>query len=404
MPQPTATDRVPMRWLLLLGLVAALGPLSSDSYLPAFPTMRTDFATSNAMIQATLTAMLVGAAVGPLIMGPLSDIIGRRRPFIGSLLVFAVISWAQAFAPTIQVLIGLRLVQGFAGMSASIMGQAILRDMTPDGDLMRSLSRMRLVTLTAPILAPSFGVLALRFTGWRGIFIVTGTMAVLLSVALLRAPASAFRGRATDADRVVRQSLDAYRYLLRDPRVRLGNVSAACMFTALMLYISNGSLVFRDALGIQPSMFGAIFTINALCMLAGSQLAPSVVARYGSQRVYVGAGAVAAFGLAIMLGSALVGQSAARVFFVGLPIVVFTFGLSLILPTKEVMELHPERAGAGAALLRSNNMVLSGLAAVVLGLAPSSTAVPMVVGMFAFGAIAVGSWVRRGRLVGELGA
>lgn len=402
MSDTAAISRVPLKWLLLLGSVAALGPLSSDSYLPAFPTMRQDFATSNAMIQATLTAMLVGAAIGPLVMGPLSDLIGRRRPFIGALLVFAVVSYAQAFAPTIEVLIALRLVQGFAGMSASIMSQAVLRDMTPDGDLMRSLSRMRLVSLSAPILAPSIGVLALRVTGWRGIFILTGTIGIVLVVALLRAPRSGFRGRAEDADRVVRQSLESYRFLLRDPRVLWGNVAAASMFSALMLYISNGSLVFRDAFGVEPHTFGFIFTVNALSMLAGSQLAPVAVHRYGSHRVYVGAGAVSAVALATMFVSALRGESAALPFFLGLGVVVGAFGLSLILPTKELMELYPDRAGAGAALLRSTNMLAAGAAGLLLGLASSDSGVPMVLGMFAFEALAVFAWNRRMRLAAAL--
>lgn len=399
MPESAPTSRVPLKWLLLLGSVAALGPLSSDSYLPAFPTMRADFGTSNAMIQATLTAMLVGAALGPLVMGPLSDLVGRRRPFIGSLLVFALVSWAQAFAPTIEILIALRLLQGFAGMSASILSQAVLRDMTPDGDLMRSLSRMRLVSLSAPILAPSLGVLALRVTGWRGIFILTATIALILSLALLRAPRSGFRGRAEDADRVVRQSLESYRFLLRDPRVLWGNVAAASMFSALMLYISNGPLVFRDAFGVEPHTFGFIFTMNALSMLAGSQLAPVAVHRFGSHRVYVGSGAVSALALATMLVSASLGERALLPFFIALAVVVGAFGLSLILPTKELMELHPDRAGAGAALLRSTNMLVAGVAGLLLGvLSSSASAVPMVIGMLAFEAVAVFAWSRRTRL------
>ena len=399
MSTPMVARRVPWQWLLLLGSVAALGPLSSDAYLPAFPQMRTDFQTSGAAVQGTLTAMLVGAALGPLVMGPLSDLIGRRKPFIGALFVFSLVSFAQAFAPTIEVLIALRLVQGFAGMSASIMSQAVLRDMTPDGDLMRSLSRMRLVSLSAPILAPSIGVLALRYTGWRGLFVLTGAIGLLLVLVLvLRAPRGAFRGRAEDADRVVRQSLASYRFLLRDPRVLMGNVAAASMFSALMLYISNGPLVFRDAFGLEPQDFGLVFTINALSMLAGSQLAPLLVDRFGTHRVYTGAGTVSAVVLLIMLGCALVGEAAKVPFFIALAVVTADFGVSLILPTKELMELHPERAGAGAALLRSTNMVTAGIAGLLLGLAPSTSSVPMVVGMLVFEAVAVLAWRRRSRL------
>jgi len=398
MSTPIAAHRVPWQWLLLLGSVAALGPLSSDAYLPAFPQMRADFATSGAAVQGTLTAMLIGAALGPLVMGPLSDLIGRRTPFIGSLLVFALVSFAQAFAPTIETLIGLRLVQGFAGMSASILSQAVLRDMTPDGDLMRSLSRMRLVSLSAPILAPSIGVLALQYTGWRGLFVLTGGAATALSlVLLLRAPRSAFRGRAEDADRVVRQSLDSYRFLLRDPRVLMGNVAAACMFSALMLYISNGPLVFRDAFDLEPQGFGLIFTMNALSMLAGSQMAPVLVERFGTHRVYTGAGSVSALVLLVMLACALVGEAARVPFFIALAVVTADFGVALILPTKELMELYPDRAGAGAALLRSTNMVTAGVAGLLLGLAGSDSAVPMVLGMLAFEAIAVWAWRQRSR-------
>ena len=396
MPSSAQPRQVPMRRLLFLGAVAALGPLSTDSYLAAFPIMREELATTSALVQATLTVFLVGAAIGPIVMGPVSDLIGRRLPFIISLVAFAVTSLLAAAAPSAQWLVAVRLVQGFFGMSSSILSQAVLRDMTPDGDLMRALSRMRLVTLSAPIVAPGIGVALLTWTGWRGIFILTGVVAFLLAIIAVRLPHTLYRGRAADADRVVRQSFASYRFLLRDPRVLLGNIAAASSFSALMLYISNGSLVFRDTFGMEPSTFGFVFTVNALCMLAGSQIAPAVVARFGSTRVYLAAGLAAAAGMALMLLAGLMG--AAGWFFGGLALAILAFGVALILPTKELMEIHPDRAGAGSALLRSGNMVAAAAAGFTLAHFATDTVVPMALGMLTLEAVAMASWLRRMRL------
>ncbi len=390
-----------MRRLLFLGSVAALGPLSTDSYLAAFPVMRTELGTTSAMVQATLTAFLIGAAIGPVVMGPLSDLIGRRVPFVGSLAALAVTSWLAAAAPGIEALIVIRLFQGFFGMSSSILSQAVLRDMTPDGDLMRSLSRMRMVSLSAPIVAPGLGVVLLQWTGWRGIFVLTGAVAATLAVLASRLPQALYRGPAADTRRVFRQSMASYRFLFGDQRVVLGNIAAASSFSALMLYISNGSLVFRDTFGVQPSEFGVIFTTNAVCMLIGSQLAPTLVARAGSTRVYLGAGLLAAFGMTGMLSAGIVGVQARGVFFTGLALSVFAFGIALILPTKELMEIHPERAGAGAALLRSGNMLTAAAAAFALAHFATETVVPMALGMLLLEAIAMASWIRRMRLQGS---
>lgn len=381
--------------MLLLGSITALGPISTDSYLAAFPAMRDEFGVQGAAVQATLTAFMLGSALGPLIVGPLSDAIGRRRPFLAALSGFAALSLTAGVSRGIGELVAIRFLQGFFGLSASILGQAVLRDLTPDSDLLRAMSRVRLVSLSSPIIAPALGLLALRVTGWRGIFVGTAVLAVVLTIAIAFVPAARLRGPVSTSDSALQQSIAGYRILLSDRRVRLGNIAAACTFASLLLYITNGSLIFHDAFGITAERFGMIFTGNAVCMLVGSQLVPALAERFGAYGLFLRASLVSTFGISCMVIDATALPMSSVPYFFGLGVAVFGTGLALALPMKEVMELHPERAGAGAGLLRTGNVVTGATGGWVLGLLAATSGLPLALGMLAFNLVAMLAWVRR---------
>ncbi|MEO5711106.1 MAG: MFS transporter [Nocardioidaceae bacterium] len=166
------TGRGYARLVLVLGALIALGPLTIDMYLPAFPRIGDDLRAGDSAVQLTLTGMLLGLAVGQLVIGPLSDAWGRRRPLIAGLCTHAVASLLCAVAPTIAALAVVRVVQGFAGAAISVVAMAIVRDLFDGIAVARIMSRLMLVIGLAPILAPSLGGLVLGFTSWRGIFVV----------------------------------------------------------------------------------------------------------------------------------------------------------------------------------------------------------------------------------------
>ena len=209
------TGRRYVQLVLVLGALIALGPLTIDMYLPAFPRIAEDLHAGDSAVQLTLTGMLLGLSVGQLVIGPLSDAFGRRRPLVIGICAHAGASLLCALAPTVAMLATVRVVQGFAGAAISVTAMAIVRDLFEGVAVARIMSRLMLVIGLAPILAPSIGGLVLGFTSWRGIFVVLACAAlVLVAVAFfgIRETLPVERRRPA----TLRASLTAYRGLLRD--------------------------------------------------------------------------------------------------------------------------------------------------------------------------------------------
>ena len=154
--------------MLVLGSLTALGPLTIDMYLPALPNLTADLGTTESAAQATITGMLVGLGVGQLVIGPLSDAVGRRRPLIAGVVGHLFASVLCALAPSIVLLTGARLLQGLSAAAVAVVSMAIVRDLFSGSAAATLLSRLMLVTGIAPVLAPSIGGLVLGVTSWRG--------------------------------------------------------------------------------------------------------------------------------------------------------------------------------------------------------------------------------------------
>src|SRR6267143_177042 len=174
------------RLFVLLGGLTAFGPLSIDMYLPALPAIGRDLAASESMIQLTLTACLIGLAIGQVIAGPLSDALGRRRPLLIGVAGYVIASLLCALAPAATILVALRLLQGLAGAAGIVIARAIVRDLYSGSAAARYFSRLILVMGLAPILAPVLGAQVLRVSTWRGIFLVLTIVTALLWLSAAR--------------------------------------------------------------------------------------------------------------------------------------------------------------------------------------------------------------------------
>jgi DHA1 family bicyclomycin/chloramphenicol resistance-like MFS transporter len=185
-PAPTARTRTrltPLR-LLTLASATALGSLSIDLYPPAFPQLAREMGGSQAAVQITLTACVIGLAVGQLVAGPLSDAIGRRRPIVFGLLAWSATSFLCALAPSIATLTALRFAQGLAGSAGIVVARAVVRDLASGDQLVRAFARLMLVVGVVPILAPTLGGAMLRVMSWRWLFVVLGVLGVLFAVGI----------------------------------------------------------------------------------------------------------------------------------------------------------------------------------------------------------------------------
>ena len=183
----TFVGRRYVQLVIVLGALMAIGPLTIDTYLPALPQLSEEMGATDAQVQLTITGLLLGLGLGQLIIGPLSDAFGRRRPLLIGLAAHGVMSVLCAVAPSIELLTVTRTLQGLGGAAVAVVAMAIVRDLFTGIRAAQLLSRLILVLGVAPILAPSLGSALLTFTSWRGIFVVLAVAAVGLWLLAWRA-------------------------------------------------------------------------------------------------------------------------------------------------------------------------------------------------------------------------
>jgi DHA1 family bicyclomycin/chloramphenicol resistance-like MFS transporter len=365
-----------VRLVVVLGLVNAIGPLSIDMYLPAFPDIASDLDTSAAQVQLTLTACVAGLAAGQLVIGPLSDRLGRRLPLIAAMSTYAGASVLCALAPSAPVLMALRLVQGLAGAGGVVIARAVVRDLHSGAAAVRLFSSLMLVTGLAPILAPLAGGAILSIASWRGIFVVlaglSGLIAIVVAFGLQETLAPERRSH-----HGLRTTLGIMRDLLRDRWFVGHGLAGGLGFGALFAYISGSSFVLQGVYGASPQLYSVLFAVNGLGLIAGSQVNARLVGRFGPARL-LRAGltsiaiAAAALLVVVLVGGLGVGAVLA-------PMFVIVSSLSFVLPNSTALALadHPEVAGTASALLGTGQFLIGALVAPLVGAAGTDSAVPM---------------------------
>jgi DHA1 family bicyclomycin/chloramphenicol resistance-like MFS transporter len=276
-----------LRLFVLLGSLTAFGPLSIDMYLPALPAIARDLAASESVVQLTLTACLIGLALGQIVAGPLSDSLGRRRPLLVGVAGYVVVSLLCAIAPSAWLLVVLRLIQGLTGAAGIVIARAIVRDLYSGSAAARYFSRLILVMGLAPILAPVLGAQVLRFSSWRGIFLVLTIVTALLWLgAALGLPETLPAARRNAGS--LAGTLNIFGQLIRDTPFIGYAVAAGLAFGAMFAYIAGSPFVLQGIFHVSPQTFSLIFGINALGFVVTSQINGSLVSRIRPARLLTG--------------------------------------------------------------------------------------------------------------------
>lgn len=356
-----------LKMVLVLGAFVALGPMTIDMYLPALPTIADDLMTTSAAVQLTLTGTLLGLALGQLVLGPLSDAFGRRRPLLAGTAVHVVASLLVLVAPNIAVLGLLRVLQGAGAAAGAVVALAVVRDLFTGRAAATMLSRLFLVLGAAPVLAPTLGGEVLRFTSWRGVFGVLAAFGVLLLVLgafLLEETLPPERRRSSG----VRGTLRSYRGLFGD-RTFVGLVVVAGLTMAgLFSYVSGSSFVYQGEFGLDEQQFGLLFGAGAFWLIGATQFNPVLLRRFEPQQILVAAtiaGAVAALVLLVFASTGFGGLAGV----VGpLWAVLAAGGLGLPNAPALALQRHGEAAGTAAALLGAVQFAVGALVAPVVGL------------------------------------
>ena len=376
------TGRSYARVVLVLGALIALGPLTIDMYLPAFPRIADDLDAADSAVQLTLTGMLLGLALGQLVIGPLSDAFGRRRPLVVGLCVHAAASLLCAIAPSVQLLACARVLQGVSGAALSVVAMAIVRDLFSGVAVARIMSRLMLVIGLAPILAPTLGGLVLGFTSWRGIFLVlAGAALVLVAVALLGLSETLPPERRRPA--TIRSTLTAYRGLFHDRVFVALAFVGGLMMAAIFAYVAGAPFVLQEGFGLDTRTFGVVFGLNAAGLTLTSQLNPLFLRWFTVGQVLTGAvlGAIAAAFALLVAG--LTGSGGLAAVLVPLALVVSLAGLAIPNTPALALTRHGEAAGTAAAVLGCLQFGIGGLIAPAVGAFGSTTATPMAAVMLA---------------------
>jgi MFS transporter, DHA1 family, multidrug resistance protein len=390
-----------LQLIVVLGSLIALGPLTIDMYLPAFPQLAAELNASTSAVQLTLTGMLGGLAFGQLVIGPLSDAFGRRKPLVTGLVVHALASVLCAIAPSILMLSAVRVLQGFAGAAISVVALATVRDLFSGVAVARTMSRLMLVIGLAPIIAPSLGGFILQVTDWRGIFVVLAAAAVVLvGVALvgLRETLPPERRRSPR----LRATVRTYRSLLRDRTFVALVLTAGLMFASLFVYVSGASFVLQGGFGLDPRTFGLVFGANAAALTVFSQLNPVLIRRFGPLNVLTGAILVSIAASAVLVFTGATGLGGLLGVLAPLMVVLAAAGLAMPNTPALALNRHGEAAGTASAMLGFLQFGVGALVAPVVGLLGGTTALPMGAVMLAvtgLAAVLVFGIVRRDQTV-----
>lgn len=364
------------RLVFLLAILTAFGPLSIDMYLPAFPAISADLNTSKGALEFTLAAYLLSAGVSQIFYGPLSDRYGRRAPLFFGCAVFAAAAFACARAATVETLTAARFLQGFGSAAGVVISRAVVRDRSEPQEAARVFSQLMLIMGIAPVLAPWLGGQLLLFSDWRSIFLLLtvfgfGTLAA--SVVILPetlAPERRVRGGLGIAFR-------NYGRLLADRRFVGFALAAGFISGTLFSYIAGASFVFIQLHGITPQQFGYVFGLNALGLIAASQLNRLLLRRFDAETVLAWAmkgNAIASVALVLCV---LAGWGGFPALVALLFIALFYVGLTY--PNIPAVALAPygHFAGSASALLGAVQFLLGGAGGALVGLFFNGTALPM---------------------------
>ena len=347
-----------LRIILILGALSAFAPLAIDFYLPGFPAMATAFATDEKHIQLTLAVYFGGLAIGQLIYGPLADRFGRRVPLLSGVTLFTLASFACAYAPSLDWLIGARFVQALGGCAGMVISRAVVSDKCDAVGSAKVYSQLMLVTGLAPILAPLAGGVMVGLWGWQSIFLALSIFSVMAAIAVAVGLPETLP--ADKPRQPLSGSLSRYVSLLSD-RVYLGyaltgGISIAGMFA----YIAGSPFVFIKLYGVPAEHYGWVFGSNAAGFILVAQLNARLLAKRGpafllSRTVWVYvAAALTLLGIAALRTEAL--------WPLLVPLFICIASLGCILPNTSACAMAGQgaRAGSASALLGCIQFGVSG--------------------------------------------
>ena len=376
----------------LLAALSAIGPLTTDMYLPSLPDIAQKLSASTPQVQFTISAYLIGFAVGQILYGPLSDRHGRKPVLLAAMGIYCVATVVCALSTSIEMLIVARAFQALGGSGGIVLARAIVRDLYSGTRAGRELSLIGAVMALAPVLAPVVGGVMQTGFGWRSVFFAlvaagiagVGVVILLLPETLkIRAP-----------EKVSFSSmLASYRVVGRNPVYLAYLAMSSTCYAGLFAWISGASFVLQDLYGLTPFHFGVAFAFGSIGFMVGATIAARLVARFGLDGIIgLGAGALTAGGLGMVLSVALGLTSAVSLV---LPVSIYLAGLGMVLPQSIAGAItpFPERAGAASSLFGFVQQTLAAVSGALVGWLLGQNAWPLAAGVAIMGVATLSIWL-----------
>ncbi|KUL95089.1 multidrug transporter [Bosea sp. WAO] len=368
----------------VLAMLTALGPLSTDFYLPSLPEIVRVLNTDVAGAQATLSAFLFGFAAGQIIWGPLSDRLGRRPVLLIGLGLFLVTTLICALAPSIDALIGARFAQALGASGPIVLGRAMVRDLYDGPRAGRELARMGMIMGLVPAIAPALGGVLQNAFGWRSTFVATLIVAVAIMGVVVTILPETIRKRSPEKLSFL-AIFRGFRVLLQNPAYRVYVSLTSLAYAGLFAFISGSSFVLIGIHGLSPPVYGLSFGCMVLGYILGTILAQRLVGSRGLDGVIaLGVICLAAGGLAMLV---CVASGFGGPLGVILPMALYACGVGLTMPQSQAAAMmpFPDRAGAASSLTGLCQMLLSGCVGLLVGHLLKSSALPLPLVLSAIG-------------------
>lgn len=367
--------------LFILGSVTALGPLSIDMYLPAFPEISSEFKAPISSVELTLAVFFMGLAAGQLIYGPLSDRYGRKKPLYAGLIIYILSSFLCATATNINSLIVFRFLQSLGSCAGMVISRAIVRDMFPPQDSAKVFSTLMLIIGAAPILAPILGGAIIQYFSWHWLFYLM----VILSLGSLSGvhfflPET--KGR--DDDYQFKNVFKTYSSILKDKSFLGYALAGGAAQAGMFAYITGSPFVFIEYFGIPSKYYGFLFGTNAFALITCSQINARMVQRHSIEKILK-----VVFSIIWALSFLLIiaGLNGNHFLFVAVPLFFFIGTLGMIFPNTTALALSHQgkNAGSASALIGTLQFTLASLASAAISYFHATDARVMTTVMGVFG-------------------
>jgi DHA1 family bicyclomycin/chloramphenicol resistance-like MFS transporter len=372
----------------VLAMLTALGPLSTDFYLPSLPDIVRVMETDVAGAQATLSAFLFGFAGGQILWGPLSDRLGRRPVLLTGLALFTLATLACALAPSIEALTAARAVQALGASGPIVLGRAMVRDLYEGPRAGRELARMGMIMGLVPAVAPVLGGVLQQAFGWRSTFVASLAFAAVLAVVVGLLLPETLKARSREPLSLL-AIIKGFGTLLQNRAYRVYVGLTALAYGGLFAFISGSSFVLIGIHGLTPAQYGLSFGFGVLGFILGTILAQRLVGRRGMDGVIaLGVACLAGGGLAMLL---CVLTGFAGPFGVIVPMALYACGVGLTMPQAQASAMmpFPDRAGAASSFTGLCQMLFSACVGLLVGHALKSGALPLPLVMSAIGVAAL---------------